>query len=133
MTSQRIREFFPRVVLNTGNSTTNLANAGGLNPFPHLSPHAYLPLRQSPRLPTNLISKIHWPRGISTRNKRQLPRGIANQHACQVVAAKDLLYLLVGGAVELVGVDGLELGAAVADEVKEEEEDGVCLGGCMRG
>ena len=39
----------------------------------------------------------------------------------------------MGGAVKLVGVDGLELDVAVADEVEEEEEDGMCLGGCMRG
>lgn len=67
-------------------------------------------LRQSPRLPPNLIPKIQRIRRIPTRHQRQLPRPITNQHIRKLISGEDLLRLRTGFAIadaEFLGVDGL--------------------------
>lgn len=67
-------------------------------------------LRQSPRLPANIIPKIQRVRRIPTGHQCQLPRTITNQHIRKLVSGKHFLRLLAGfiiAGAEFLGVDGL--------------------------
>lgn len=91
-----------------------------------------LNLNQRLRLLPNLLPKVDGVVRIAARHQRQFARGIVDEGIGEVVSAEDVLGLAAGvgvAGVELVHVDFEQFAVRVADEIEEEEEGGVGVGG----